>query len=700
MLNDNDINSFFSAVDSLKKYRRAEITDNKGNSLIKELYVDALPNDQIIRTCLKDNTTFLVGRKGTGKSTIFLRLEEEYKSNNKYIACYIDAKTVYESGVSSDIPDYLKDRLPKNVLDRYNLQRTFIQEILIKIISAINKKYSSSFDKLKKILGIQKTTEVNKKLNDLLQKVENNEILKDVEIPILKEVTIKTVDNHIENEEDTFSSNCGLKLSLNSQFKTSLNNQEKLQETNSNKCEEEFSKIFLKVFKIKDVIIQIKNILETLKIKHLIVMLDDVSEIDESAIKTFIDTLIAPLNNWSDEFIKFKIAVYPGRIHYGNIDRGKIDIIELDFFNLYKVDRESMEERAIDFTKRLINNRIAYFCNEQIECFFDTKNEPMDVYYEMLFQTSMNIPRILGYILYYCFQNQLVYKRPINKKSIEVAAQTYYENNIYPFFDKSTYSVMAYRNKISILQQKKLIELYVEKLKELKRKMISGDLTSIIYDNTQPFTSHFYIVPDFESFLSTLELNFFITKYAELSDRDGKKVSIFAINYGLAMKYNLRWGKPKGNNYRKYFISRPFDFSGYTIEFLKDTKQIVCTNPTCGKVYPYDEIQMFKRFHMQCPECSSKVEIDYIANDIKEDLNKIDPSLFLPEIDYSILFELNKRKDGTFASEISEELDISPQLIGKRVKIMSEEKNLISRIPKGSNRKLYKITDEAQKMYF
>lgn len=113
-----------------------------------------------------------------------------------------------------------------------------------------------------------------------------------------------------------------------------------------------------------------------------------------------------------------------------------------------------MEERAIDFTKRLINNRIAYFCNEQIECFFDTKNEPMDVYYEMLFQTSMNIPRILGYILYYCFQNQLVYKRPINKKSIEVAAQTYYENNIYPFFDKSTYSVMAYRNKISILQQK------------------------------------------------------------------------------------------------------------------------------------------------------------------------------------------------------------------------------------------------------
>ena len=79
MLTAQNIDNFFSAVDSLKKYRRAEIKDNKGNSLINELYVDALPNEQIIKNCLKDNTTFLIGRKGTGKSTIFLRLEEEYK---------------------------------------------------------------------------------------------------------------------------------------------------------------------------------------------------------------------------------------------------------------------------------------------------------------------------------------------------------------------------------------------------------------------------------------------------------------------------------------------------------------------------------------------------------------------------------------------------------------------------------------------
>ena len=699
MLNNNNIDNFFNAVDSLKKYRRAEIKDHKGNSLINELYVDALPNEQIIKNCLKDNTTFLIGRKGTGKSTIFLKLEEEYKSKDQYLACYIDAKTVFESGITSDMPNYLKDKLPKELLSKYNVQRTFIQEILLKIIETINNKYNSWLDKVKELFGIQKAEEVKFRLTNLLQKIEKNEHLKDIELPVLKEVVVKNSNNCTENENSSSVVGLSSKLQLKPEINSFIENRDIVQETNTNKYEEEFSKIFLKVFQIKDIVIQIKEILRMLNIKHLVVMLDDVSEIEESAIKTFIDTLIAPLNNWSDEFIKFKIAVYPGRIHFGNIDRGKIDIIELDFFNLYKVDRELMEERAIDFTKRLIKNRIDYFCKQPIEIFFDTKNESMDTYYEILFQASMNIPRILGYILYYCHQNQLVYERPINRKSIESAAQAYYENNIYPFFDKSTYSLMAYRDKISILQQKKLIGLYIEKLKELKRKIMIGELSSNMYDSIQPFTSHFYITPIFESFLSTLELNFFITKYAELSDRDGRKVSIYAINYGLANKYNLRWGKPKGAQYRKYFISRPFDFSGYTNNFLRETKQIVCTNPKCGEVYPYDEIDIFRRYQMKCPKCYATLEIELIAEELKEELNNIDSTLLLPKIEYSILFELNKHPNGVFARDIAEELDVSYQLIGKKAKKMDNEKHLIQR-QNFKGRTLYMIDEDAKNKYF
>ena len=79
---ETQLEGFFEAVESLKKYRRADLIDNKGRDLLKELYTDLLPNDYILKKTLKENTTFLVGRKGTGKSTIFLRLEQELKTKN------------------------------------------------------------------------------------------------------------------------------------------------------------------------------------------------------------------------------------------------------------------------------------------------------------------------------------------------------------------------------------------------------------------------------------------------------------------------------------------------------------------------------------------------------------------------------------------------------------------------------------------
>ncbi len=63
----------------MKKYKRAEIKDAKDKSMIETLYTDLLPNNQVFKMCFSDNTTFLIGRKGTGKSTIILKLEKEYR---------------------------------------------------------------------------------------------------------------------------------------------------------------------------------------------------------------------------------------------------------------------------------------------------------------------------------------------------------------------------------------------------------------------------------------------------------------------------------------------------------------------------------------------------------------------------------------------------------------------------------------------
>src|SRR5256885_17239297 len=113
-------NNFFAAVDSLKKYRRAELIDEKGNDILENLYTDLLPNDHVLKTCLKDNTTFLIGRKGTGKSTIFQKLEKEYRKKANHISCYIDVKTVFEQS-KTDYVDlvYIDQVLPKQLLEKY-----------------------------------------------------------------------------------------------------------------------------------------------------------------------------------------------------------------------------------------------------------------------------------------------------------------------------------------------------------------------------------------------------------------------------------------------------------------------------------------------------------------------------------------------------------------------------------------------------
>lgn len=72
MYSNEQKKAFMQVAESLKKYRRAELMDSdSGKDILDQLYVDLLPGDLVLEKCLLDNTTFLVGRRGTGKSTIF-----------------------------------------------------------------------------------------------------------------------------------------------------------------------------------------------------------------------------------------------------------------------------------------------------------------------------------------------------------------------------------------------------------------------------------------------------------------------------------------------------------------------------------------------------------------------------------------------------------------------------------------------------
>ena len=242
-----------------------------------------------------------------------------------------------------------------------------------------------------------------------------------------------------------------------------------------------------------------------MRLTKLIIMIDDISEINTESLRLFVDTIVAPLNNWSDEFIKFKIAFYPGRVHYGAIDPGKIDKINLDFYDLYsEFDSSKMEDNAIDFTRRLLENRFNYY-KIDIRKYF-SENYKMDEIYELFFRTSMNVPRIMGYLLSYLYQSVIVYDKKIILQDIKNASAKYYDDNINAFFENSTYCLLTMEEKRSIGQLKKIRDAIVSNSKIIKSQILRGELSGKIYDKAKPYSSHFHVLQEADKYLESLEL--------------------------------------------------------------------------------------------------------------------------------------------------------------------------------------------------
>jgi DNA-binding MarR family transcriptional regulator len=561
-------------------------------------------------------------------------------------------------------------------------------------------------DKLLEILGVTQVESVKEKLAELKNNVEDNQYLESIEIPILQ--TIKS--NRKKSGEQSKERNIALKgvkidgglgpEGIKGGIGTDSGIEWKKIDKNTSENEDDFSIVFLKVFQIKEIITGIKETLSMLNISHLYILLDDFSEIDDNSIVTFVDVILAPLNNWSEEFIKFKVAAYPNRIYFGKIDPGKIDTINLDFYNLYsEFDRDKMESNAIQFTKKILEKRIKKYVDVPIETFFDTNRNSMDDYYEILFNASMNVPRILGYILSFCFQSRVIYDSKINKSDIESASQRYYEEKIYSFFETTTHSLISLDEKVSALQLKSLLDIFINKSKEIKRRITTKDLKGLIYQIKEPYSSHFHFDPRFEEFLKTLELNFFISKYNDLSDKDGVPVSIYSLNYGLCKKENIFWGKPQGTKYRKYFIERPFNYNKIITEFLSNSKRIICSNIDCKKQFDMEELKFLEFNNGNCNNCHSKVIIESLADDVKNLISKIDETKMLPVPEVKILKELQNSESELYAKDIAQEVDYSGQLIGARAKKLDEAHELVKREREAGKTLKYTLTEKGRNFF-
>jgi hypothetical protein len=215
----------------------------------------------------------------------------------------------------------------------------------------------------------------------------------------------------------------------------------------------------------------------------------------------------------------------------------------------------------------------------------------------------------------------------------------------------------------------------------------------------RPPTSHFHIPPSFEPLLSSLELNFFLTKYFEMSDRDGRKVSVFALNYGLCQRYTISFGRPTGEReLRLYFVERVFDYTPIVRAFLEQNQEITCNQ--CGVRQSFDKLDALRLYGMKCPACGNGTCIVVnLSRKYAPMLQDIRQELLLPKIELGILQTLHSEDEPRRPAFVAAELDCSYQLVGKRA-VRLEERGLVKRSRDEDDHRIIEITDLAETSYF
>lgn len=683
------VHGFSEAAQSLKLYRRAELFDETtGQQLIADLYEDPLPHDAVLSAILKANTTFLVGRKGTGKSTIFQQAQATLRQRKGVVSAYLDIKTLFEeSQVDTSVLAKLSgevNALPQPALEKLLIYRGFIISLLDGIREELRKKLKESLWASVKESFTGTIEELFEDLDALIREAKTDKF-----INVVGAARISVRNKTAQKEHASTSVDVGVDEKGPS-AKVAFNDSAEA----SSEGEKEFSDLLLRTFNLKELLLALKILLDKSSIRHLFIFIDDFSELPEDAMKIVVDTLLAPLNNWSEEFIKLKIAAYPSRVYFGQIDRTKVDEFYLDIFQLYgSGDVNTMEVNAAEFVRRLVTSRCKHFCNGAPETYFETVDEEL---WRALFFASMGNPRTLGYILFFLYESSIIYERKIGLKAIRDASRKFYEEKLEPYFQTSKFLHQSFAERSSIFSLKELLEKVVVRARDLRTHRESQIMREI---EGRPPTSHFHVIREYEQIFSTLELNFFISRYFEMSDRDGRKVVVYALNYGLCQKFAIEFGRPMGKReFRAYFVERVFDYSSIVKAHIEANQEIACD--ACEAVFGMEQLQTLKLYGMLCPRCrKGTCNVSNLSKKYEATLRAVSENLLLPATELGILRTLHTEKKPLYAAAIAEELDCSHQLIGRRGKHLAE-RGLVARRTNEDNRREFSITEAAEKSYF
>jgi DNA-binding MarR family transcriptional regulator len=711
------IDKFSLLAKSLTLYNRHSLDDivEGTNLTVEDLYIDPLQSGGIQSLVLQSRFLMLLGRKGTGKSILFDLCQKNLNTTKDSVGVYVNCFNVYlehtydVTAQMEVISAGLSGFLSEDQILRYLYRRGLVQGILADLIEQIRVKASNTWaDSLKEKLGITKYHEIVGQLSALADRVKTPTAQ---EVALVKTALVKTQDESSNKQTLKTGGKIGIEISAKDGIKPSagLEQSEEITDGNKTTSFKEYSTVLLQVFKPREIFREIFGILAKVGIKKVHLFVDDFSELGEEFQGILSNSLLSQLHQWTDFAIHVVIAGYPQRTYLGSeVDSSKVDIIRLDFDDVYKhLDLPDKHAAAVEFIRRLIQTRLTKICQEPFETYFE---DNVDEALKTLFQASYNSPRMIGKILQICERTQLRAGSKISPNSIKDAAKEYYETRRNYFEKTDQYSIresdLPFRSPLEAVSQMELLDKISE-----KQKLNQTHIATTKYRDMgkTPPVSHFHITKEYEQYVDFLQVNYFINKVAEMSVKTDKDVaSIYALNLGLCASNRIQYWEPSTRDYRDYLKERFFHFDDLLNNFLSTTKKIVCNR--CSYVFPFKDHDAFVKFKWNCPECAGlrTCQVAEELIDKSKELQNIAQNR-LPEIELKMLGaikELENNATPAFPKDIAGEIDCTYQLVSKRMDklknapftlvLSDKEKDSVT----GQQRTVYKLTAKAKGTYF
>lgn len=574
------------AFNSMLRADYIPLKDTAKLSLLAQYYVDYYG---FLNQILSENDQLIVGRRGTGKTTLLYRaLVECMRSwdstkasiaKPRTLAIYIDLNKcqALTDGNSDDFAEF---------------EHIFVSELCDSLTEEIRRSWPAIDDQPGFFGRLFKSAEVRnvQDVRGLLSQLAN----------VLQSGLPRVIDpsGTVEQKEKSKSKTAN-ETSGTAKFAEVVSGTFTSKFKDEDLREQEDKSSFSVSYRltIADILRVLGDLRERAGISAIFILVDEFSALNEDLQRRFSTLLKKLIGNHSGVYLKLCAIT-------DKYTLGSSVILQRDLFEV-SLDLDAFVERSDSLNaamteletlaERMITQRLLAYGFGEIKSVFE---EPNDAWRE-LSREAMGVPRTLGIVLKQAWNRATAGNRKIRKSDIDYGIR---------------YASKAYMNQLQgAAKDSAAIPAFVAEIWET----IIGRAVAERAKVEAP-ASHFMILPKNEQKIKYLSMFFVV--HLLTSGRTTKKEkfsrSLYCIDYGICLENNLMFSTDK-NILRQQRFAYDDDLAQYDACFEKGTEpQYICHQ--CGAIYLESEIKIKGKLLTVCSNDRSELELyDLISLDKK-----------------------------------------------------------------------------------